>query len=757
MLNKSNFISIFSSKDEKTGIISERKVIIPIIQRDYAQGRTDEHATRIREKFLNALHDAIIEQPITLDFIYGDIDENNTITLLDGQQRITTLFLLHWYAAKKCKIEASEYSFLKRFGYDTRFSSRVFCEKLVDYKPSFNYEKLSDEIKDQSWFTLGWKDDPTIKSMLVMLDSIDKHFKKTPNLWEKLKGEAITFYFLPIEDMGLTDELYIKMNSRGKPLTEFENFKAELEGEIANYSKDKAFEISKKIDGAWTDLLWQYRDESNTIDSPFLNLFRIICQTITYKEGGSFKGFNGNSLDLLKHYYNSKLPEFEDHLRQFEQFFDTWQSIFETENLTNYFQKYFSFEHDKDKIKIKRSLRSIDLLKDCTQLDDKKSVLKKIIFLHAFDVFIQNKHSITEDQFKRRLRVINNLILNSTDEIDDNEDRDGGNRMPAILQQTKSIILNGTINDSLSISFNTNQLEEEKEKLQYTTSNPEQAESLFELEDHDLLSGQIAILGIENHNLFNRFLSLFNCDYDKISCALLATNNYAQKIGKKHSFYQLGSSNTRNAKAWYDLFHRSTRNIGFEENTKRAFVSLLTEHESFTNSILDTISNDYINKCNSLHSYDWRYYFIKYESFRPREKSFGKYWRLDYEMLVMVTEKQLSKNAYSPYTKEVQKRTRGAYMCDYLGQTDLLHMNGSNYYYRYSQSDIEVLTIELDEEKQTHNDNIIKRIPINQNEIGIDTEDRILKLINTINHESTEIVYDDSYTTSSDQINKEGS
>ena len=73
------------------------------------------------------------------------------------------------------------------------------------------------------------KKDPTISSMLVMLDAIDLKFKEVEFLWERLKRQAITFYFLPIKDMGLTDELYIKMNSRGKPLTRFENFKAELE------------------------------------------------------------------------------------------------------------------------------------------------------------------------------------------------------------------------------------------------------------------------------------------------------------------------------------------------------------------------------------------------------------------------------------------------------------------------------------------------------------------------------------------------
>ena len=44
---------------------------------------------------------------------------------------------------------------------------------------------------------------------------------------------GISFHLLPIEQMGLSEDLYIKMNSRGKPLTPFENFKARFEQDIS--------------------------------------------------------------------------------------------------------------------------------------------------------------------------------------------------------------------------------------------------------------------------------------------------------------------------------------------------------------------------------------------------------------------------------------------------------------------------------------------------------------------------------------------
>ena len=41
MPSKTNFIQIFENN---------RSIVVPIIQRDYAQGRTDPHATKVRAK-----------------------------------------------------------------------------------------------------------------------------------------------------------------------------------------------------------------------------------------------------------------------------------------------------------------------------------------------------------------------------------------------------------------------------------------------------------------------------------------------------------------------------------------------------------------------------------------------------------------------------------------------------------------------------------------------------------------------------------
>jgi uncharacterized protein with ParB-like and HNH nuclease domain len=77
-------------------ILSENSIKIPKIQRDYAQGRCPSlEIKRIRDSFLSALYDSLVKEnkPIILDFIYGDI-KDGSLTPLDGQQRLTTLYLL---------------------------------------------------------------------------------------------------------------------------------------------------------------------------------------------------------------------------------------------------------------------------------------------------------------------------------------------------------------------------------------------------------------------------------------------------------------------------------------------------------------------------------------------------------------------------------------------------------------------------------------------------------------------------------------
>src|SRR5690606_41449146 len=64
-------------------LINKHSIEIPIIQRDYAQGRQDKQ--KIRHLFLKALHESLInEQNLMLDFVYGSVVADNTFQPLDA-------------------------------------------------------------------------------------------------------------------------------------------------------------------------------------------------------------------------------------------------------------------------------------------------------------------------------------------------------------------------------------------------------------------------------------------------------------------------------------------------------------------------------------------------------------------------------------------------------------------------------------------------------------------------------------------------
>ncbi len=70
---------------------------------------------------------------VGLDFVYGEV-EDETLRPLDGQQRLTTLFLLHWYLAARTNQLDRDHGWT-HFSYATRPSARLFCERLVDQRP----------------------------------------------------------------------------------------------------------------------------------------------------------------------------------------------------------------------------------------------------------------------------------------------------------------------------------------------------------------------------------------------------------------------------------------------------------------------------------------------------------------------------------------------------------------------------------------------------------------------------------------------
>lgn len=707
------FIDIFNSNPENYNGIVIKKIIIPIIQRDYAQGRENEAVNRVRSRFLNALREALVDNnPITLDFVYGEIEEDGSLIPLDGQQRLTTLFLLHWYISKHEGIENEKCLFLKNFSYDTRYSAREFCSLLASYSPDFNKDKLALDIQDQYWFPMNWINDPTIASMLVMIDAIHTEFRDTSGMWEKLENGAITFYFLSLKDMGLTDELYIKMNSRGKPLTQFEHFKAELEGAIMGVDKELADRISRKIDIAWTDMLWPYRGDNQIIDDEFIRYFHFVCDLINYKMDSQLID---DPFEMVKQMFSSSNQHAKENVLYIEKLFDCWCSI---GNIDEFFNKYLTIgEHCPKKSMVgKMSNLFLDCCNVYGEMQDtriRRFPIGRSILLYSFILYLINKDTISEESFIRRLRIINNLVRASEFELRDD-------RMKSLLSQTYEILVYGIIQET-DKSFNINQLKEEIQKSERLTKYPEEEQLFEKAEDHPLLNGAVRILGVDNIKIYPKFEKLFKCDWDLVDRALLVTGDYSRFIRWR---YQIGSSKLESV--WKSMFNTSDDEMS---RTKEIVGKLLLSNEDFNDEVLNQIIENYLASSPVM---DWRYYLVKYQHMRPGRYGMYRWLQDDTQdkksrvILMMTTEKSTNGWNYNIFLKTLYENMRKEFTDLYLGNYAFQHdgdklIIGAN---RAVSCDDTSYTIYNILDGKTYE--AIETIPIPQDESGVnDAQDRV--------------------------------
>lgn len=259
-------------------LLKQGKIRIPKIQRDYAQGRLSQNVNEIRKVFVHTLLLVVKgKRPATkLDFVYGST-HNKAFEPLDGQQRLTTLFLLHWMMGSELSVEGDKKH--STFIYETRNTSTEFCDELVGHEAKQFVEEAKSKdslpsviIKGRDWFKWEWKYDPTILSMFVMIDAI---YREMGDEWSmdlnicRKNLEHITFNLLNLGDFGLSNELFIKMNARGKQLSDFDKLKSTLEEELQIQQKETDGSTSHNLataddeeqwralmDGAWIDFFW---------------------------------------------------------------------------------------------------------------------------------------------------------------------------------------------------------------------------------------------------------------------------------------------------------------------------------------------------------------------------------------------------------------------------------------------------------------------------------------------------------------------
>jgi hypothetical protein len=585
-------------------LINKNAIEIPAIQRDYAQGKIDAKIEQIRNRFLDALFYALHTNGkiLELDFIYGFIKVKDTDQVvyvpLDGQQRLTTLYLLHWYVAFRNTIDAKDN--LSKFSYATRHSSQIFCEQLVGNSLQIIADKkISENIKNQKWFFTSWQLDPTIVAMLNMLDCIEERYDDKIDYWLQLTGEnaSIQFYNLPMDKFGLSDDLYIKMNSRGKALTEFEYIKSI----IPNYLPlKKISEFNIKIDTIWSDMFWSLysadvksKNLALDTDSGTLRFLSFLSTIHNYTFENDHETHNNEQPIALQKYSNPSYNDF---------FFSVLDEFSNLDiSFSEYFDSLFYIDYEEfstNKTRLFFQSKNTNLLKLCCDNysslnDENRFVAGEQLLLFAV-ILDFNK---PQEDIAKKIRLLRNLIAKSPDYM----------RKENIKQQlleVKAFIIESDL-EGLK-TFNKYQIEEEHIKWNFRKEHPDLVIYLNQLEDHIILQGCLKMFNFDNTLPLQAesFIKLFENDKTEIAQIMFTIGDYKQYYNE--SWWRIGS---KSEESWETLFTPSERRKGIE-NTKLVLNDLLLKFRE------NSFSFSNMNLSNSTSSdkviMDWRYYLIKY-------------------------------------------------------------------------------------------------------------------------------------------------
>lgn len=248
---------------EKIFSLFPKGICVPRIQRGYVQGRKDEKGLEIRRNFAPALVKAVFGgEELSLDFIYG-VAKEQSLLALDGQQRLSTLFLLAWLCGKW----KSDWCFT----YEARRIPQLFVKGLLEH-PCKAAGLPSAEIKESGWFLPIWENDPSVAGMLRMLDALHKA------IGQRNRAEAdfrrISFLLHGIDGHGDTfDHIFRKMNARGKELSPWENMKAMLDKYLP---QELADDWRDKVDGDWAECIWLHSGKDiSKLDDAMEKIIRV--------------------------------------------------------------------------------------------------------------------------------------------------------------------------------------------------------------------------------------------------------------------------------------------------------------------------------------------------------------------------------------------------------------------------------------------------------------------------------------------------
>lgn len=316
-------------------LINDYIIYVPEFQRNYLQGDDSNESIKYkRDRLLDDIFNCIESQSksINLGFIYGRVEESYKGKLFypyDGQQRLTTLYFLYLLIYFKFNKYDEIDSIKEKLSYQTRISTNRFIESflswILDSKEKDNIyndfwnkdgKDLKGFIMSQDWFMMTeWNYDVSIINMLSIIVEISRRIKENlgdktgiVNFIDKDENNPFQFDFIYVDDISKSDDLYIKINARGKALSPFENLKSDID----KYWKD---EDKTKLDAEWTEFVWNQLDvndknKEKSFDNSFYNLLSNIFY-LQYLVGLDQNNINDKILIEIENKYKKGIVDKE--------------------------------------------------------------------------------------------------------------------------------------------------------------------------------------------------------------------------------------------------------------------------------------------------------------------------------------------------------------------------------------------------------------------------------------------------------------
>ncbi len=612
MENKINFNTVKTYTLAK--LFSDNyKIIIPDLQRDYCWG--DETHTAEKKELVSDFVNNLIElfndkkhkEAMNLGVIYGYEAPSNHIQLCDGQQRITTLFLLLGMLNKKTNNAfrthlISDFEYKKDdkepyLQYSIRESSLYFISDIVChfFIKEENDEEYINEVKDirsASWFFNEYNLDPTINSMINAIQKIENILSDKEEKWCLEFGEFLTsqlkFMYYDMENRKNGEETFVVINTTGEPLSNNQNLKPQLCNTKDEYEKWEEIET-------W---FWNKRlNDNDTADAGFNEFLRWVTMLDSEKE-------------TLKEILKTGVYAFQKDKIKFDEINNYWEQV------CFLFAKWEKKEElNKEYLSPKKNNNGLKVI---TQID-----CFRLLPLIAYC----KEHKVTDKNDRDLLRLyefVNNLsrISNVRNAVNDLV-----SDVINIAKRHKDII--ELLKDDSNIS-KTILSEEEKLKLSILKDNAHrneieeafwEAQNDKEKESHKLWSGEILPL-IEwsmsdrsDKNSFDinkfrcylkRFDNVYNeSDLDPLRRALLTRNlkEYPKKIrsNTNYSFCYEWSD-------WHTLiFENSEKFKEFFDDLARekTYEQMIDEYNDMENEYYDFVKKDYLLKYCEQKNIQW--------------------------------------------------------------------------------------------------------------------------------------------------------